>query len=177
MGGIGAHWAALLMRLLMKQLFLVLAYVVILGAFAFVCVDLVQTLLHTPRATTNAPQPDAIVWGNRVFGAPHEFKRWLHSRGASYSHWRKRFPAEARVLEHRPPLPATTTSVTTAATTATVTKPTKTAPTKTTAEHTVAPRASVANNGGARRGLMLWFLMVAAVIALVWIVARAHSRT
>jgi hypothetical protein len=147
-----------------------------LGSAVFLWVDVVQMLRQPPRIAS--PQPDAIEWGDRVFGSPSEFRRWLHSRGASYSHWRTRFPAEARVLEHRPPLRATSTPITSATPkTTTVTKRAKPAAAKVTAERSAAPSARVAKGDGARRrGLMLWFLVVAAVGALIVIAERAQSH-
>lgn len=148
------------------------------GTAVLAWLDVVQTLRHaTPAPSPKAGSgPDAIVWGNRVFGSPHELKRWLHSRGASYSRWRKRFPADARVLEHRPPQPATTASVThpAATTRSASTVPAQTAVTKVSAARTAAPADSA--NGGARRGLLLWFLVLAAIGALVAIATRIHKR-
>lgn len=158
----------------LRKVLVVSAFVLLFGAAVVAWLDVVQTLRQA-RPVTPGPGPDAIVWGNRVFGSPHELERWLHSRGASYSHWRKRFPADARVLEHLPPRPTTTASVTHATATTSSTKATHAAATTVASKRTAA--APDAANGGARRGLLLWFLVLAAIGTLAAIASRIHRQS
>ena len=161
----------------LRKVLVVSAFVLLFAAAVFAWVDVVQTLRHTTPVTpaTVGPGPDAIVWGNRVFGSPHELERWLHSRGASYSHWRKRFPADARVLEHLPPRPTTTASASHHTATTTSTEATHAAATAVAGKRTAAPRDAA--NGGARRGLLLWFLVLAAIGTLAAIASRIHRES
>jgi hypothetical protein len=42
--------------------------------------------------------PNAIVWGDRVFGSRPSFARWLGERGHTYAVWEQRHRAAARLL-------------------------------------------------------------------------------
>ena len=160
----------------LPKLFVVLAMAALLGAGAFAWLEVVRTLEHpNPVVAPNgAPFPNGIVWGGRVFQSPRELERWLRSKGASYSRWRRRFPAEARVLEHRPPLSTTSPPVTKAAAAARATRRSHATTSKsarrtqaTQAEHTAAPATA-----GSRRDLLLWIVIVALGGALLAIAAR-----
>ena len=185
------------MRSLAERLLVVAALGVLLASVVMVWADVVRSVRHPGHGVTSSVEPDAIVWGNRVFRSPSELQRWLHSRGASYSHWRRRFPAEARVLEHRPPLPATTATLTNAASRAATTAPDSSAATTATSER-VGPAATIAvakrratragpkgvtkraaapaTVGGVIGITMLWFLVVAAIGVLVAVALRADGR-
>jgi len=185
------------MRSLPKRLLVVAALGVLLASVVMVWADVVRTVRHPGHGVTSSLEPDAIVWGNRVFRSPSELQRWLHSRGASYSHWRMRFPAEARVLEHRPPLPATTATLTNAVSTAATTEPDSSAATTATSER-VEPAAttSIAKRRATPAGpkgvikraaapatvraviesTMLWLLVVAAIGVLMALALRADGR-
>lgn len=159
----------------LPKLFAVLAIAAALCAATLLWLDVVQTLRHSKPvvAPKGPPVPSGILWGDRVFRSPRELERWLHSRGASYSRWRRRFPDEARVLEHRPPLSTTSPSVTRAA--ARARRRADAATTKKAAGHTEATKADRAASpvaAGSRRDLLLWVVIVAAGGALVAMVAR-----
>lgn len=47
-------------------------------------------------------RPTAIVWDDRVFSSSAQLRRWLRSRGQTYTGWARTHPASAAVLEHRP---------------------------------------------------------------------------
>jgi hypothetical protein len=147
---------------------------VLLGMAAYLWFDVVQTLRH-PRPVAVAPmKPPAggIVWAGRVFRTPAGLRRWLHSRGASYSRWRRRFPAQARILEHRRlPPPTTTASVTqAAATTAADTRHDA----ATTPRRDRVRSASATRNREANRGVLLAVLL-AAIGAVILLAAFAQQ--
>lgn len=152
------------------------AILVILGAAAFTWLDVVQMLRQAAPVAPMRPPPEAIEWGNQVFRSPAELERWLHSRGASYSHWRKRFPAEARVLEHRPPPPTTTIPVSNGAANAVPAERTNAGATKATAKRNAAPSAAAADDGGARRGVIVAFVL-AALATVILIVTGVVTVT
>jgi hypothetical protein len=49
----------------------------------------------------NSLQPRGIVWADRVFTDPAEFRRWLRARGERYKVWAHHHPLQAATLERR----------------------------------------------------------------------------
>jgi hypothetical protein len=70
--------------------------------------------VRTLRDATPVPAPHrtatTVVWGDRVFSSPAQLRRWLHSRGSSYSHWSTKHPQAVAVLEHKKLAVTVTTS-------------------------------------------------------------------
>jgi hypothetical protein len=162
------------MRAVPKPLFLLLVAALLVVA-GFLWLDLVQKMRHPSPVPIpkGRPFPNAIMWGDRSFSSRKELARWLHSRGASYSHWRERFPSEAAVLEHRHRLSTASPSVLQAAAIARARRHADSAKTKKAATRaTKTKRTAAPPSIGTRRDVLLWTAIVAALGALVVMFAR-----
>jgi hypothetical protein len=78
-----------------------LAAVVAVAVVAVVWVQVALVLDKPLRQSASTLQPTAVVWGNRVFSDVRSLRRWLMSRGESYSAWSRTHPQARAILEHR----------------------------------------------------------------------------
>jgi hypothetical protein len=161
------------MRAWSKPLFLPLVAALLVVA-GFVWLDVVQKMRHPSPVPIpkGRPFPNAIMWADRSFSSRKELARWLHSKGASYSHWRKRFPSEAAVLEHRHQLSAASPSVLQAAAIARARRRAHTAKTKKAATGATKTKRTAPPPSIGTRDVLLWTAIVAALGALVVMFAR-----
>jgi hypothetical protein len=161
----------------LPKLLIVLVIAALLVVAGLLWLDVVQKMRHASPVPVpkGPPFPSAIVWGDHVFSSRTEFARWLHSKGASYSHWRKRFPSEAAVLEHRRRFFRSTASpsVRRAAAIARARRRAAAAKPKKAARGAMKTKRAAPASSGARRDVLLWTVIVAAGGALIVMWARA----
>ena len=89
--------------LLVRFLVLTVTLALVLSLVA-VWARVVQTLSKPPATRPPIGQPRSIVWQNRVFTTDAQLRRFLHTRGLSYSRWVSRHPAAFAVLHKSGPL-------------------------------------------------------------------------
>jgi hypothetical protein len=73
----------------------------VIGVAAVVWGAAIHTLT-SPKPVPVHGQPDAVVWGNRVFANRADFAHWLTSRGLSYRVWAKKHPDGVRIITGKP---------------------------------------------------------------------------
>jgi hypothetical protein len=84
------------------RLVTLLMVLVLVAALAVVWVKVVSTLTSNIEPRPPIGQPRAVVWNNRVFTTDGQLRRYLHTKGLSYSRWVSRHPAAFAVLQAKP---------------------------------------------------------------------------
>ena len=77
--------------------FVVLALVLAVAAWALFANRLVTA---KPVPHVDVPQPDAVVWHDRVYQNRALFAAYLHRNGKSYEAWAQIHPGAAALLAH-----------------------------------------------------------------------------
>jgi hypothetical protein len=88
-------------RLRLPRVIDLFAVAAVIGVAVVVWGAAIHTLT-SPKPVPVHGQPDAVVWGNRVFANRADFAHWLTSRGLSYRVWAKKHPDGVRIITGRP---------------------------------------------------------------------------
>jgi hypothetical protein len=81
------------------------------AALVLVWVRVVRTLTEQVDPQPPIGQPRAVVWNDRVFTTDRQLKRYLESKGVSYTRWVSKHPSAFAVIKHELPASATASRV------------------------------------------------------------------
>ena len=90
------------LRVAFNRFVTIVMTLVLLGALVLVWAKVVSTLTASIEKKPPIGQPSAVVWQNRVFTTDGQLRRYLHTKGLSYSRWVSRHPAAFAVLQAKP---------------------------------------------------------------------------
>jgi hypothetical protein len=93
---------SLRLRMAFNRLVTIGMALVLLAALVLVWAKVVSTLTANIERKPPIGQPSAVVWQNRVFTTDGQLRRYLHTKGVSYSRWVSRHPAAFAVLQAKP---------------------------------------------------------------------------
>jgi hypothetical protein len=90
------------LRVAVSRLVTLTMAIVLLGALVLVWAKVVSTLTANIEPKPPIGQPQSVVWQNRVFTTEGQLRRYLHTKGLSYSRWVSRHPAAFALLQAKP---------------------------------------------------------------------------
>jgi hypothetical protein len=108
-----------------------------------------------------------VVWNDRVFTTDRQLKRYLESKGASYTTWVSKHPSAFAILQHQLPVSATATRAPHRTAVKATPKPKPAKPERTAAAHVpAAPRQLADAPTGRSSGVSSTTLLAVALVGL-----------
>jgi hypothetical protein len=148
-------------------LLLLVVTLALAAALVLVWVRVVRTLTEQIEPRPPIGQPRAVVWNDRVFTTDRQLKRYLETRGASYTTWVSKHPSAFAILQHQLPASATATRVPQRSAVKATPKPKTAKPVRTAAAHApAAPRRLADAPAGRGSGVRSTTLLAAALVGL-----------